>query len=74
MVQTWLGLRFAPFPGPSSSGDEVFGERGCCDFASPVPAAWFSGCTTGVPCQADVDRPESHEVLVSNEACLQFGR
>ena len=24
----WLGLRFVPFPGPSSSGDEVFGE---CD-------------------------------------------
>ena len=26
-----LGLRFLPFPGPSSSGDEVFGERQCCD-------------------------------------------
>ena len=23
---------------------------------------------------ADVDRPESQEVLVSREACLQFGR
>ena len=41
---------------------------------SPVPAAQFSGCTTGVPAQADVDSPESQEVLVSNEACLQFGR
>ena len=26
-VQTWLGLRFVPFPGPSSSGDEVLGEH-----------------------------------------------
>ena len=41
---------------------------------SPVPAAWFSGCITGTPSQADVDHPESQEVLVSNEACLQFGR
>ena len=29
-----LGLCFVRFPGPSSSGDEVFGERGCCDFSS----------------------------------------
>ena len=35
---------------------------------------WFSGCTTGAPSQADVDRPESQEVLVSKEACLRFGR
>ena len=40
----------------------------------PVPAAWFSGCTTGASSQADVDHLESQEVLVSNEACLQFGR
>ena len=42
--------------------------------ASPVPAAQFSGCTTGVPSQADVDHPQPQEVLVSKEACLQFGR
>ena len=42
--------------------------------ASPVPAARFSGCTTSTPSQADVDRPESQEVLVSNETCLQFVR
>ena len=41
--------------------------------ASPVPAAWFSGCITGTP-QVDVAHPESKEVLVINEACLQFGR
>ena len=66
---------FVPFPGPGSSGDEVFGERGHCDLiTSPIPAARFSGCTTGVPSQADVDCPEAQEVLVSKEACLQFGR
>ena len=26
-AQTQLGLRFVPFPGPSSSGDQVLGER-----------------------------------------------
>ena len=42
--------------------------------ASPVPAVLSSGCTTGAPSQADDDRPEPQEVLVSKEACLQFGR
>ena len=40
-------------------------------FASTVTAQ-FSGCTTGTPSQADIDRPEPQEVLVSKEACLQF--
>ena len=39
-----------------------------------LPAARLSRCTTGAPSQADVDLPESQEVLVSNKACLQFGR
>ena len=39
-----------------------------------LPADRFSGCTTGAPSQADVDRPEPQEVLVSKEACLQFCR
>ena len=26
-MQTWLGLRFVPFRGPSSSGDQMLGER-----------------------------------------------
>ena len=51
---TRLGLRFVPFPGPSSSGDQVLGR---CTvprcvvrlITSPVPAAWFPGCTAGVP-------------------------
>ena len=40
-MQILLGLRFVPFPGPSSSGDEVFGERGCCDL-SPPPSLLLS--------------------------------
>ena len=49
----------------------VFGERGRCD--SAVPAAQFSGCTTGAPSQADGDCPEPQEVSVSEEASLQLG-
>ena len=30
-----LGLRFVPFPDPSSTGDEVFGARDCCDLSPP---------------------------------------
>ena len=25
--KTWLGLHFVPFPGPSSSGDQVLGKH-----------------------------------------------
>ena len=31
-----LGLHFVPFPGPSSSGDQLFGERGHCDLSPPL--------------------------------------
>ena len=37
-----------------------------------LPAAPLSGCTTGAPSQADVDCPDTQEVLVSKEACLHF--
>ena len=42
-----------PFPGPSSSGDQVLGEHshpqvdGSSYCLPPVPAAQFSGCTRG---------------------------
>ena len=39
-----------------------------------LPATWLSGCKTGVPSQADVNRPDPQEVLVSKEACLQVYR
>ena len=56
MVQTWLGLCFVPFPGLSSSGDQVLGECSspqleAVSYHLPVPATQFSGCTTGVPSQ-----------------------
>ena len=67
-----LGLRFVPFPDPSSSGDEVFGACDCCDLSPPRHSViWV--CTSA-PSQADVDRPDPQEVLVSKEACLQFYR
>ena len=38
------------------------------------PPLGLSGCKTSAPSQADVDRPDPQEVLVSKEACLQFYR
>jgi len=40
-VQTQLGLRFVPFPGLSSSGDQVFGKHGRCNL-SPPPSLLLS--------------------------------
>ena len=34
-AQTWLGLRFVPFPGPISSGNQVLGKPSCCDLSPP---------------------------------------
>ena len=39
-----------------------------------LPTTRLSGCKTGTPSQADVDRPDPQEVLLSKEACLQFNR
>ena len=53
-AQTQPGLYFVPFPGPSSSGDQVLGEcsrpqLGAVAYRLPHPAARFSGCTMGAP-------------------------
>ena len=40
----------------------------------PRPCCSVFWCTTGTPSQADDNCPEPQEVLVSKEACLQFGR
>ena len=72
-MQTQLGLRSVPFPGPSSSGDRCLASAVAATYRLPVPAAQFSGSTTSAPSQVDVDRPESQEALVSKEACLQVG-
>ena len=37
-----MGLHFVPFPSPSSSGDEVFGECGCCSLSSSI--CWSLQC------------------------------
>ena len=62
-----MGLRFVPFPGPSSSG--VWRARSLRLIASPIPAPQFSGCTTGSPSQASDDCPDLQEVLVKKPVC-----
>ena len=49
-------MRLVPFPGPSSSGDQVLGEHtvpgGLCVLITfPAPAAGFSGCGVRAPSQ-----------------------
>ena len=69
---TLLGLHFVPFPGPSSSGDQVFGERGRLTYRLLRPCClvfWVYSWHT-----LDINCTESREVLVSNKAYLQFGR
>ena len=69
-----LGLHSVPFPGPSSQVMRCLVSADAATYRLPIPATQFSGCTTSTPSQADVDHPEPQEVLVSKEACLQFGR
>ena len=65
-MQIWLGLRFVPFPGPSSSG--VWRAQALPLW--PFPAAQLSGWTAGAPCEADGDCPAPPEVLAKKPACL----
>ena len=51
-----VGCVFVPFPGPSSSGNQVHGERTvpgglCVLITSLVPATGFPGCATRSPSQ-----------------------
>ena len=55
-AQTWLGVRFVPIPGQSSSGDQVLGRCTvpgglCILITSLVPATWFPGCAARAPSQ-----------------------
>ena len=70
-AQIRLGLRFVPFPGPSSSG--VWRARSLRLVAFPVPAAQFSGWTAGAPREADGDCPGPPEVLAKKPACSLVG-
>ena len=67
-----MGLRFVPFPGPSSSG--VWRARSLRLVAFPVSAAQFSGWTAGAPCEADGDCPAPPEVLAKMPACSLVGK
>ena len=62
-----MGLRFVPFPGPSSSG--VWRARSLRLVAFPVSAAQLSGWTAGAPCEAHGDCPAPPEVLAKKPAC-----
>ena len=43
-AQTWLDLRFVPFPGLGSSGDQALGERSHCGLSPPLsPLLGFLG-------------------------------
>ena len=66
-----MGLRFVPFPGPSSSG--VWRARSLQLVAFSVSAAQFSGCIAGAPCEADGDCPAPPEVLAKKPACSLVG-
>ena len=53
---TRLGLRFVPFPGPSSSGDQVLGERSLPQVGGrsdhlPHPSCWVFWVSAGTPSQ-----------------------
>ena len=67
-----MGLRFVPFPGPSSSG--VWRAQSLRLVAFPVSAAQFSGWTAGAPCEADGDCPAPPEVLAKEPACSLVGK
>ena len=67
-----VGLRFVPFPGPSSSG--VWRARSLRLVAFPASAAQFSGWTAGAPCEADGDCPAPPEVLAKKPACSLVGK
>ena len=52
---------------------QVFGEHSLCDLL-PFPAAHFSGCTAGAPCEMDGDCPGPQEVLAKKPACSLVGK
>ena len=70
-AQIRLGLRFVPFPGPSSSG--VWRARSLRVVSFSASAAQFSGWTAGAPCEADGDCPAPPEVLAKKPACSLVG-
>ena len=58
-------VRFVPFPGPSSSGDQVIGEctlpgGPCVLITSPVPAAQFPRDAASTPSQVCCVSPLGH--------------
>ena len=69
-ADSWLGLRFVPFQAAQVMRCLVRTIAA----TYRLPTARLSRYATGAPSQADVDRPDPQEVLVSKDACLQFYR
>ena len=67
MAQIRLGLRFVPFPGPSSSG--VWRARSPQLVTFSAAAAQLSGWTASAPREAECDCPAPPEVLAKKPAC-----
>ena len=61
-----------PLPRPSSSVFWVYNGHTFSGVLCVSSEKLISGCDP--PPQADVNQPESQEVLVSNDSCLHFGR
>ena len=80
-AQTGFGLRFVPFPGPRSSGDQVLGECSrlqlkAVSYHLPRPSCSCisSGeLISGYDCPNGCRQSRIPRSLVSNEVCLQFG-
>ena len=71
-MQTRLGLHFVSFPGPSSSGDQVFSECSRCDLLPPpsLPLSFLGVQLVYLLRQMlTIQNPKKS---VINEACLQF--
>ena len=78
-MQTPLGLRFVPFSDPSSSGDQVFGERSCYDLSPPpsLPLSFLGVQLVHLLRQPTVQKPKKSWLamkpacsLVAALACL----
>ena len=71
-----VGPAFVPFPGPSSSGDQVLGERSCCNLSPPpslplnflgVKLAHLLRCAMGLFWGADLWlRPSRRRSTIQN--------
>ena len=69
VAPSWgLHLIASPIPAAQVSGCTMVAPSQVCH------VSFLGSWSLAVTLPADIDCPESQEVLVSNEACLQFGK